>query len=1020
MKEDVQRLYNELIIYGRMRNNVHYKKIALMISLVNYVGLNTRELSKLMVKPLLVVDKRTDKHFITVCDDDLPRNYQDQIRVLVGKDGNIKKSWKAEEQLRKSITKCKIDMRPVSGAYFLQIDSIISEILKEEHPEIMKSGHIINRGCMHHKIEKNPKLLLFKQTTFSGIAKWFTSTLKKLTKIKWNISIMDFYAHTQHLKANNRKYITTPEDDYYELKDFKFVVPYFPVREQMQIKKKHKDFMTEYANLGISEIKYHTKKRDRSRSSSQTTRSDVWTAITNTNKFCTEKELKDIQINVQPVMEPTPPTSKGEFTKVDRKITVQNEDQGNMLPPEPLDFQKENDNFSCNSRESLLDDLSREDEPATLKTFKPKMLDNCLQQLCHFSGFIYNMKNPLDKVSVLQFLHTNNDKLYGKFKDFSGELYAWSKKIEAFTIPDLSLPKNAVMEILESSALLKRHFDNYHLELIKFDVNDNKNNPTFGLFDFFSHRFVKYIVKSANTDNYIPFMRQKKPNHKKNHKSKRKCVSKANKPSTNPGYHNTNSLPNIDTPEQTPVQPERMVISREMISTKHVQAKKKVSKIMNNPKSKAKDVKITCKAEPKQAQSKLIQNVLGKNLKPEKNMDKYMTPVLESTGRKSPKSQKSNPSNSVCSSSWLVSGFEVDSAEPSDNSITKRIHEEVINNFSSVKLDDNKAEPKCSEMPTGKIHNLTEYDSRKTVEMDGHESDSSDNDKDGNNDGSISEHSELQTQYFSDPLAFIIKHNKGNLLCRRAVFMLCKRFGSFNTTIENHIYNIEAKREEIKTTYVALFLAIQPLLRDPEFVREAEKNTKEFWEMLKADPDNEYIMISLLLFAASCTNDTVLHENHMVPEQAVESVKHILKLSTRYSPEDVNIDEDYAMVIGTIATTNLNNIILLIGLLNTKGSNIAKDRTPVEFLILHGNHGELQHAFIELNNQINYYVPELNKQTGEEIVGYELCRVLLDNLCPVRRYVDDYEKAYFKCTKTDHTLVEARHEIPIPENLYES
>jgi hypothetical protein len=64
MKDDLQRLYNELIIYGRMRNNVQYKKIALMISLVNFMGLDAKELSKLMVKPLLVKDKVTDKHYI--------------------------------------------------------------------------------------------------------------------------------------------------------------------------------------------------------------------------------------------------------------------------------------------------------------------------------------------------------------------------------------------------------------------------------------------------------------------------------------------------------------------------------------------------------------------------------------------------------------------------------------------------------------------------------------------------------------------------------------------------------------------------------------------------------------------------------------------------------------------------------------------------------------------------------------------------------------------------------------------
>jgi hypothetical protein len=63
--KDIQELYNELIVYSRTKETVRYTRIALMISLVNYLNLSTVTLSNMMLNSLFHKDSKTNKYFIT-------------------------------------------------------------------------------------------------------------------------------------------------------------------------------------------------------------------------------------------------------------------------------------------------------------------------------------------------------------------------------------------------------------------------------------------------------------------------------------------------------------------------------------------------------------------------------------------------------------------------------------------------------------------------------------------------------------------------------------------------------------------------------------------------------------------------------------------------------------------------------------------------------------------------------------------------------------------------------------------
>jgi hypothetical protein len=98
VKDDIQRLYNELIIYSRMRKDIKCMKVALAMSLINYLCLSSDDLCKMKLDSLLVKDKETRCYYISIYDEVASNNSIDEVVKLLD---DVKKQMKDRKKMNR-------------------------------------------------------------------------------------------------------------------------------------------------------------------------------------------------------------------------------------------------------------------------------------------------------------------------------------------------------------------------------------------------------------------------------------------------------------------------------------------------------------------------------------------------------------------------------------------------------------------------------------------------------------------------------------------------------------------------------------------------------------------------------------------------------------------------------------------------------------------------------------------------------------------------------------------------------
>jgi hypothetical protein len=95
-------------------------------------------------------------------------------------------------------------------------------------------------------------------------------------------------------------------------------------------------------------------------------------------------------------------------------------------------------------------------------------------------------------------------------------------------------------------------------------------------------------------------------------------------------------------------------------------------------------------------------------------------------------------------------------------------------------------------------------------------------------------------------------------------------------------------------------------------------------------------------------------------------------------------------------------IILLITLLNAKGSNLAKGTSPLYFLDTHTSHPELFEIFCKLLVAVHEKTESIKNPVYECTSGIELCRNLLARFRDVKDLIIDYETEYLTIKRAEY------------------
>jgi hypothetical protein len=355
--KDIQRLYDELTVYGRMKGDIKCIKLALMISLISFLNLNTHQLSKLMINSLLVTDVVADKYFISICHDKIPESHIAQIQRQSTKTGKLIIDKSLKRQVHKAATHCVVERMEISYYYYLNIKDLVANIVDMTYPDVDNDTFLTHISEAKDQLDKEKSKSLFCYEDHTGITRLFTETLSKLLKSDYTLSVSDFMRYPKTTRPGHRRFLRTTEESYFSPKDFKYVFPYFNKREQRKYNKKDKDFTNDYLACGYGDAEQHARKTKRSKNVR-----DFWDSETSTK--CDTSKLSNIN---------------------EQQFHSLVEDQGHVSPVPADSKEEQKEMMSDNSRDSLEIDTEDKDITNLLDDPTSSFTRSCLKQLCHFS-----------------------------------------------------------------------------------------------------------------------------------------------------------------------------------------------------------------------------------------------------------------------------------------------------------------------------------------------------------------------------------------------------------------------------------------------------------------------------------------------------------------------------------------------------------------------------------------------------------------------------------------------------------
>jgi hypothetical protein len=208
-----QQYYNELVVYGRMKKKAQYIKDAILISLMHFLKLDTKTLSKLSIDNLCLSNESASKYYINIPDG--KGNYQrEQINML----------------------------------YYEELTSLCEEVIEFSQPKLEGVIWWIDID----KFEKLPeefksKYSLFNWTKPNGITMRITKSLYKLNGEQDKIPIKAFYGYKEKIKPiDDRDFLKKPDVKFYDLEKFKCIIPTFTIKELKKLEKDHPGFKDQY------------------------------------------------------------------------------------------------------------------------------------------------------------------------------------------------------------------------------------------------------------------------------------------------------------------------------------------------------------------------------------------------------------------------------------------------------------------------------------------------------------------------------------------------------------------------------------------------------------------------------------------------------------------------------------------------------------------------------------------------------------------------------------------------------
>jgi hypothetical protein len=328
---------------------------------------------------------------------------------------------------------------------------------------------------------------------------------------------------------------------------------------------------------------------------------------------------------------------------------------------------------------------------------------------------------------------------------------------------------------------MRIHFGQYHRELIKFDRAYHGKDKEDVAVDLFTKRAIKNILKFDETEDVAAHKKRPKPKTISRFSTKRKCIAKKSPVSE---MHEAGEIADDITGNQ----------DDDVAARSKKKGLMSLKKVYNNPK----------------------ENVVLNSMKMNKNIDKILSPVLESTGRKkstkgSPISESSEPETSKAHINLLF-----DNEDLKDHPRLTRRHDAIM---SEDELPVN--EVRLAELDVNDNQNINEVVENQDVSdietVNSHNSNNQISDEEDANDLDPGVDEETGDDLFmmsikmdlanirkimDDPLSRIDQDTELYKYTRNVIFMLCKEFKPFARKIETIIQNIRNQSKKVKESYV--------------------------------------------------------------------------------------------------------------------------------------------------------------------------------------------------------------------------
>jgi hypothetical protein len=194
----VQQIYNELIVYGKMKEKAQYIKDAILISLMYFLKLDPSTLAKLNIDYLCLWDESASKYYINIPD---------------GKGGYLKEA--------------------INMMYYEELTNLCEEVIKFDQPRLEGVSWWTWSNDFEELLEEpKSKHSLFCWTNSGAIRKRITESLYKLSGKTLKMSIKNFYRYKEKIKPiADRDFLRKPDVNFYDLNKFDNIIPSFNIEQ---------------------------------------------------------------------------------------------------------------------------------------------------------------------------------------------------------------------------------------------------------------------------------------------------------------------------------------------------------------------------------------------------------------------------------------------------------------------------------------------------------------------------------------------------------------------------------------------------------------------------------------------------------------------------------------------------------------------------------------------------------------------------------------------------------------------